>query len=217
MSPELDALLREQDARRERVLRRLYAIGRERYIPIMDDEGAVAMARELQRRRPRLILEIGTAIGYSTLLALSVCENARVVSVDIDEDRLEIAREALAEAGVADRVQLIADDAAYAISLMNGRFDWILLDGPKGQYGVMWPTIAALLNNNGAVWVDDVDYLGLVKGDGYPAHKHRTIVTNLRAWLRDMESDPSWSVQRREGKAGALLIQRNDGIVGTGR
>jgi predicted O-methyltransferase YrrM len=106
------------------------------------------------------VLEIGTYIGVSTLfLAEAVGESGHVVTVEVGAEFAEIARENFLRNGLLDRIELINDDAANALSGLRQRkdlFDVIFLDGDKSNYGRLLSPLFELLKPGGVMVVDDV-------------------------------------------------------------
>jgi predicted O-methyltransferase YrrM len=80
------------------------------------------------------VLEVGTAIGYSTLHMAQELERGRVVTLERDPDRAVQARSYLERAGVADRVELVEGDALETIPGLDGAFDLLFVDATKGEY-----------------------------------------------------------------------------------
>ncbi len=169
------------------VLSEAYWEGKRDFVPILSDESAVALTERLALNKPRRVLEIGTAIGYSGLLILGVAKGATLTTIDVDSDRLERARHYFEKAGVKGRVQVIEDDALKVLPMMDMTFDYIFLDGPKGHYPEMLDDLLRLLTPDGEIYVDDVNYLGLVEGEAKVLHKHRTIVTKMREFVESVK------------------------------
>src|SRR3954451_15035100 len=81
-----------------------------------------------------VVLEVGTAIGYSTLHMAEQVERGRVVTLEFDHSRAEQARGYFARAGVAERVELVEGDARETIPSLEGPFDLLFVDGTKVEY-----------------------------------------------------------------------------------
>ncbi len=187
-------------------LQRKYA--EEFHVPIIEAEGLALLRKLVEERKPERILEIGTAIGFSGLNMLSLSENSFLTTIDIDSQRLEKAEEYFSLAGVEKRVKIIEDDANYILTLLEGEYDFIFLDGPKAHYKSMLPHILRLLAKGGIIFVDDVYYHGWVKGDAYPQHKHRTIITNMRSFIKAVEEDDTLKVTSYEVGQGLMVIEK---------
>jgi predicted O-methyltransferase YrrM len=118
----------------------------------------------------RRILEVGTAIGVSTLyLARALPRDGTVVSFEIDEERHRAARGYLDRAGVSDRVDLRLQDARVGLGELEPGFDMAFLDGVKDEYGEYFEGTFPLLRPGGVLAVDNVLRRGLVaegRGEG---------------------------------------------------
>jgi predicted O-methyltransferase YrrM len=122
-------------------------------------------------RGARRIVEVGTAIGVSTLyLARALPEDGVVVSFEIDPERQAAAREYLERAGVLDRTDLRLQDAREGLEALEGPFDMAFIDGVKTQYGEYFDALLPLLGPRAVLAVDNVLMSGTVaegRGDGH--------------------------------------------------
>jgi predicted O-methyltransferase YrrM len=105
----------------------------------------------------RRVLEVGTAIGVSTLyLARALPEDGIIVTFEIDEERQRAARGYLERDGVADRVEFRLQDAREGLQELDGEFDLAFLDGVKTQYGDYFDGVLPRLRPGGVIVVDNV-------------------------------------------------------------
>lgn len=168
---------------------------RKGYIPIIRDNTAQALISVCKEKNPKKILEIGTAIGYSGLLMLQNCQ-AYLYTIEKDEQRLAEAEKNFKLFGQEARVKLILDDALIALEKLckdNEKFDLIFLDGAKGQYIKYYPLIKKLLNHDGILFTDNIYMHGMVKSEGKIAHKHRSMVVNLRKYIELLKNDKDFT------------------------
>ena len=168
---------------------------RKGYIPIIRDNTAQALIKVCKEKNPKRILEIGTAIGYSGLLMLQNCQ-AFLYTIEKDEQRLAEAEKNFKLFGQEARVKLILDDALIALEKLckdNEKFDLIFLDGAKGQYIKYYPLIKKLLNRDGILFTDNIYMHGMVKSEGKIAHKHRSMVVNLRKYIELLKNDKDFT------------------------
>ena len=119
----------------------------------------------------RRIVEVGTAIGVSTLyLARALPADGKVVSFDVDSGRQDAARAYLERAGVADRCDLRLEDARDGLTeLEQGAYDVAFIDGAKTEYGDYFQRLEPLLRVGALLIVDNVLMGGTVaegRGDG---------------------------------------------------
>ena len=112
---------------------------------------------------PGRILEIGTAIGYSALLLAERFPSSEIDTIEVDPERHEIAVSAMKEAGMEDRVHCHLGDAADILKTLSGTYDFLYLDGPKGQYLRELMEIEPKLSPRAVICADNVLFRGLVR------------------------------------------------------
>lgn len=169
---------------------------KDEYVPILRDESISFLFRLVQKLEPKNILEIGTYIGYSASIMLTASLNSKLETVEIKEENANLARENLKEFG--DRAGVFCDDAKNLIAKLyqdKKKYDFIFLDGPKGQYIRYFPILKELLNVNGYLVADNVYFHGMVKMEGKIPHKHRSIVNNLRKFIDAISTDKDFETK----------------------
>ncbi len=169
---------------------------KDEYVPILRDESISFLFRLVQKLEPKNILEIGTYIGYSASIMLTASLNSKLETVEIKEENASLARENLKEFG--DRAVVFCDDAKNLIAKQyqdKKKYDFIFLDGPKGQYIRYFPILKELLNVNGYLVADNVYFHGMVKMEGKIPHKHRSIVNNLRKFIDAISTDKDFETK----------------------
>lgn len=178
----------------DEILSRAYLRAREDFIPVCGD-GCARLLRELCGKvKPSRILEIGTAVGYSSSVMALACE-AEVDTIEYDGDRLDRAERLWKELGISGRMHAYRGDVKEILpQVIRGKsYGLVFIDGPKSAYKDIFDTVRQNMDENGLIVSDDINYLGLVKGDGYPPHKHRTIVTNMRKYLEYISAAPFYT------------------------
>ncbi|HEY1277261.1 MAG TPA: O-methyltransferase [Thermoleophilaceae bacterium] len=133
LDPTVQAYLEGQQPQRSEVMAEMEEVARRDSVPIVEWETGRLLAT-LCRVLDPVVLEVGTAIGYSTLHMAEQLERGRVVTLEIDPDRAAQARDYLTRAGVADRVQIVEGDALETIGGLEGPFDLLFVDATKGDY-----------------------------------------------------------------------------------
>lgn len=189
----------------EKILQEIKAQAKETGVPILRDQSAQILCDLCKKNKPQRILEIGTATGYSAIVMLSSCE-AKLITLEKDEERAKTALLNFSKAGLENRVRLIKGDAMNAIKAFYDQketFDFIFLDGPKGQYVKYLPYLKAMLVKGGILFADDVLLHGWVKSNEKIAHKHRTMVMALRRFLEAVENDKDFETK---------LVEIEDGL-----
>ena len=170
------------------MLEELERYARQNYIPVLLNETKNLLIEKIKEVNPKTILEIGTAVGYSGTVMLKY-SNATLTTIELEEQNIAIAKQTFESNNVIDRVNQIQGDAKEVIKNLNQKFDFIFLDGPKGQYINYLPYLKKLLNDGGTLFADNVLYKGMVESAEFIPHKKRTIVVNLRKYINAICND----------------------------
>ena len=140
--------------------------------------------------KPKNILEVGTAIGYSSMLMLKYAgEYSCVTTIERDESVLEQARENIKARGLQNRIRTIFGDATEVLESISGEFDFAFIDAAKGQYRDHFEKSLKLIKSGGIILTDDVLYFGMTASDELATKKHITITRRLREYLDFLCSD----------------------------
>lgn len=180
-------------------------------IPVADDLTLQFLLVLLRAAQPKKILEIGTAVGLSGAAALLALPQARLTTIEIEENSYLQAKENFAFFGVEHRVNAYLGDAGEIIAAMpremNGTFDFIFLDGPKAQYSKYLPDLKRLLRSGGVLFSDDVLLYGWV--DGEAPHKRHVLIDKLREYLREICADEELTTSiLKIGDGAAVSVKR---------
>ena len=133
LDERVERYLRALRPERSEVMAEMEAVAERDSVPIVEWETGRLLATLCRALDPD-VLEVGTAIGYSTLHMALELERGRVVTLERDPDRAAPARSYLERAGVADRVELVVGDALETIGGLDGPFDLLFVDAAKGEY-----------------------------------------------------------------------------------
>ena len=174
------------------VLNRIREDGRAAGVPIADTlTGALLHALTRSSAATR-VLEIGTAIGYSTVwLATALPPTGLLVTLERDHARATAARGYLRDAGLDDRVNVMIGDADRYLHKLAGPFDLIFQDGDKTQYGAMLDPLVGLLRPGGLLITDNVLWSGEVVPGFVATPRERTADTAAIAAYNDrLAADP---------------------------
>ena len=133
LSDHVESYLRDLRPERSEVMAEMEAVAERDGVPIVHWETGRLLAA-LCRAVDPVVLEVGTAIGYSTLHMAEQLERGRVVTLEFDPDRAAQARDFLSRGGVAERVEIVEGDARETIPGLDGPFDLLFIDGKKVEY-----------------------------------------------------------------------------------
>jgi len=154
------------------------------HIPIISREIANILKSIISIKDPKLILELGTAVGYSTLwMAEYMDEKAEIVTIERDEERFIRAQKNLKDFGLDQKVNFKFGDAREIVPYLRRKFDLIFIDAAKGQYLNLFKMAEEKISDDGIIICDNVLYKGLIRNKQKVDHKMRTMVVNMRKFL----------------------------------
>jgi predicted O-methyltransferase YrrM len=198
--PEPDPLLAEMEAHGDRD-----------NVPIVVPETGRLLQILALTRGARRIVEVGTAIGVSTLyLARALPADGTIVSFEIDPERHATARKYLERAGLADRADLRLQDAREGLAGLEAPFDLAFIDGVKAQYGDYLDALLPLLGRGSLLVVDNVLLSGTVaegRGNSFWTDEH---IAGARAFNQRLLDDVAFVSTITPVGDGVLLAVRVD-------
>ena len=177
----------------------------EEHIPIIMDDTLEVIAKIIDEEKPKRILEIGTAVGYSASRFAEYAEDCIIDTIEIDEQRANEAKENIKKIGVDDRINIFVGNAVDILPTFNNEYDIVFIDAAKGKYPVFLKEADRLIKNNGVILADNVLYKGYVMSD-YNKHKQRTAVTHLREYIKDISINPNFE---------SKILEVGDGLAVT--
>lgn len=176
---------------------------RELNLPIILDETRIILENLVKTNKPTKILEIGSAIGYSASVMLDAYKNASLITIEKNPDRFNLCKQNLERvAGV--RATCILGDAGSVIKKLNCKFDFVFIDGPKGQYLNYIKMLESKLNTNAIVVCDNIFFHGMVNGKIETTRGVRTMVRNLQKFNEYMLNCKNFETQ---------ILDKGDGIL----
>jgi predicted O-methyltransferase YrrM len=187
----VSSYLAEIRAEPDPVLAEMEEQGRMEGIPIVQPEAGALLHVLALAAGARRVLEVGTAIGVSTLyLARALPADGKLVTFEIDRERQAAARDYLDRAGVLDRVDLRLQDARDGLAELDGQFDMAFVDGVKAQYGQYFDGVIPLLRPGGVLAVDNVLMSGTVAENRTDGHWTEEQIATAREFNRRLLGDP---------------------------
>ena len=168
----------------ENELKKVKELALENHIPIIMDDTLEVIEKVLIQEKPKRILEIGTAVGYSASCFARMNEDTIIDTIELNEERYNEAIVNLEKIGVKDRVNVFLGNAVEILPTLNNEYDIVFIDANKGKYPVFLQEAIRMIKNNGLIIADNVLYKGYVMSD-YNKHKQRTAVRHLREYLKE--------------------------------
>jgi predicted O-methyltransferase YrrM len=158
------------------------------YVPIIRKEMQSFLKLLLAMQRPKRILEVGAAVGFSSILMAEYGpKDCQIVTIENYDKRIPIAKANFARAGKEAQITLLEGDAQDILPTLDGAFDLIFMDAAKGQYIHFMPEVLRLLAPHGVLVSDNV----LQDGDIIESHyiverRNRTIYKRMREYLYEL-------------------------------
>lgn len=163
----------------------------ENHIPIIMDDTLEVIAKILTEKKPKRILEIGTAVGYSAMcFSKYLAEDGLIDTIERDEERIEEAKQNFKKVEVENKINLYEGDAVEILPTLNEKYDVVFIDAAKGKYPIFLKEALRMLNQDGIIFADNILYKGYVMSD-YNKHKQRTAVRNLREYIKETTENPN--------------------------
>lgn len=161
-------------------------------VPIVRREMQSFLKVLLAVKRPKQILEVGTAVGFSTLLFCEYApEGAHVTTIEKYEKRIPIAKENFRRAGRERQITFLEGDAAEILAGLTETYDFIFMDAAKGQYINFLPDILRLLPSGGLLISDNVLQDGdIIESRFAVTRRNRTIHARMREYLYELKHHP---------------------------
>ncbi len=174
---------------RDPLLQEMETYAEKEQIPIIQRESARFLETICMITKPLRVLEVGTAIGYSSIILAGMqSEKGIIDTIEMSEDMVTKAIGYIQRAGLEKKIRILQGDAFEILQCLNTPYDLLFLDAAKGQYPDFLPQCLRLLKTGGVLLSDNVLYKGMVARPGYISHKHRTITVRLRDYLEKLNN-----------------------------
>lgn len=177
-------------------------------VPIMMEDGLAFLIDTVKKEKINSFLEIGTAIGKTAILVASLNSKMRVVTIERDPIMLEQAKKNIKESGYEDQITLVEGDA-NTVEISKESFDCIFIDAAKAQYQRFFAKYSPLLNPNGIIISDNMNFHGLV---AHPEKTHnrntKALVRKIAAYRKFLENLDDFTTQFYDIGDGVALTRR---------
>lgn len=171
--------------------------------PILRDKSFEILLEKIKEKRPERILEIGVNLGLSGIAMLLTSKTSHLSGIEIDEDKIRLARQNYKDFGVSERAKIFQGDASEIIPILTGEYDFIFLDGPKGHYYEYLPHLLSILKVGGILFADNVLFRGYVGGKVKTPHRFNTTKNSMERFLSAITNDDTLKTE---------IIDIEDGI-----
>lgn len=181
------------------------------HVPIIQPEVTQFLKVLLKMKKPKNILEIGAAIGYSAILmAESTPDDTSITTIERRDDMVDLAMKNIEEFGFENRIKVLKGEATEILNTMDEKYDFIFLDASKGHYKEFFDRSIKLLDSNGLIVCDNVLFRGMVASDDLVKRRKITIVKRLREFLKYITEIKGYTTSIIPIGDGIALIYREE-------
>ncbi|GAB6139237.1 O-methyltransferase [Halanaerobaculum tunisiense] len=179
--------LRDKQAPANKDIQQVKQLADERNIPIIEPEVGNLLQVLIKLHQPDRILELGTAVGYSTLW-LAEDYSGEIVTIELKDKEAQAASNFFTSFGY-DNIELLTGDALEIMPTLEDSFDFIFLDAAKGQYPNFLEASKKLLAEGGLLVADDVLFKGMIADDRFYHPRYNTLTKRLREYVDTIMND----------------------------
>lgn len=173
-------------------------------IPIVSREVSRLLMILSSIKKPKRILEIGTAVGYSAISMYLGYPQAKIISIEMDFDMVMQAKKNIAKFGAQDKITIIGGEAEEVLQAIEGTFDMMFFDAAKAQYIDYFNLTKGKMSQGCLLVCDNVLFKGMVIGKRFLKRRMITIAKRMNKFIKMLEDDDNFIV---------TLLPISDGVL----
>ncbi len=182
----LESFNKEDDA----LILEMEDFARKNSVPILSRDSAKLMEILIQMKRPKRVLELGTAIAYTTIrIARNLKKEAVIHTIEFSKDNAKLSEENIKKSGVEEKIKLFFGDAKEVMPTLEKKYDFIYLDADKEDYLDLFELAMKLLKKKGVIFVDNLLWHGYAASDDVP-EKYKTSTKFIREFNKIFTNYP---------------------------
>ena len=176
-------------------------------VPIIKDDGLETMLQFLRLKKPKRLLEIGSAIAYSSIMLARHLEDVEIVTIERDEKTYFRACEYIKESGLEDQIQIFhADALTFDVAMLKGdTFDVIFIDAAKSAYQRFFEKYEVFLATDGLIVSDNLLF------HGHVFKTKQELSKNLGDLVRKLNTYSKWLAQHKNYDT--IFLPLGDGMA----
>ena len=168
---------------------------KENNVPIIEKESIAYIMKYIKENNVKSILEIGSAIGYSSILMASADINVTVTTIDRDETRYMECLKKIKKCELDKRINVVYQDA-LEVNLTGVSYDLIFIDAAKGQYTKFFEKFKYFLSKNGAIITDNLKFHGYVgKSASIESKNLRQLVSKIEGYIDFLKNNEEFTTE----------------------
>jgi len=161
----------------------------EHNVPIIEKDSIKFIMKYIKTNNIKNILEIGSAIGYSSILMASVDKDVTVTTIERDNIRYMECLKNVKKCNFEDKINVVFQDA-LEVNLTNVKYDMIFIDAAKGQYMKFFEKFKYFLNDNGVIITDNLKFHGHVgKSKDIESKNLRGLVEKIENYIEFLKDN----------------------------
>ncbi|MGV8152703.1 MAG: O-methyltransferase [Alkaliphilus sp.] len=191
INPSVEKYIKDMLPNNTGILHEMEEYADRNHVPIIHKEVAALVKVITKASGATKILEIGTAIAYSTItFCIAMGNEGNINTIERNENMCKIATANIERTNLKERIRLIQGDAGDVLMHLDEEYDLIFLDSAKSQYSEYLNDLLRLLKSGGILISDNVLYKGMVADDELVLKRKKTIVYKLRDYLATITNHP---------------------------
>jgi len=179
----------------------------EERVPIMMKDGILYLCNFIKENNIKRILEIGSAIGYSSIRMALVDKDINITTIEKDEKRYNVAVDNISKFGLEDRINIILGDALD--TEIDGEYDLIFIDASKGNNINFFNKYSKNLVENGIIITDNLLFHGLVRDESLvKTRNQRGIVRKIKQFVDFLDNNHEFKTEYLDVGDGIAISRR---------
>lgn len=163
-------------------------------IPIMQKDGILYLINYIKENNIKNILEIGSAIGYSSIMMASINSDIRITTIERDKDRYDLAVSNIKKYNLDKQINIIYGDAVDTD--ITGMYDLIFIDAAKGKNIFFFEKYKNNLVKGGTIITDNLSFHGLVEdSDLVKTKNQRGIVNKIKDFISFLDNNDEFDTE----------------------
>ena len=169
LKPEQEKYLAKFITEKDPLIIEMEAYAMQNHVPILSKDSAAFLEQQIRITNPKRVLELGTAIAYSSIrIARNLKKKSVVYTIEKSKDNLKVAKKNIDKSGLGDKIHLIFGNALEEMPKINKKFDFIFLDADKTDYKKLFDYSLILLKKGGIMFVDNLLWHGWAASSKIP-------------------------------------------------
>lgn len=189
------------------MLEEIEMYAKEKSVPIMMKDGIEYLCNYIKENNIKRILEIGSAIGYSSIKMALVDKDIEIITIEKDIDRYNEAVSNIDKFNLSNRINIILGDARD--TEIDGEYDLIFIDASKGNNINFFNRYKKNLSDYGVIITDNLLFHGLVRDASLVKTKNqRGIVRKIKEFISFLDNNDDFNTEYIDVGDGISISRR---------